>query len=871
MSFKKRNQTARANAENSSVSVSCSPSNSTEVKVDTRESRLIPKGTFSEYLSKRNFDPQVVTFAIQCLKCLLEVGVLYGMDTPATRQGPEFARSYASGLCTSLKNCMRFFTYHGSTSQSIVKYFKYKTVAFFNHWEKQEMPQVPEGLERDHPGYLFGGVIGQFFRRLAKVSPTFLLSILMAKKGMPRALESDLRQAEAAMVRELSTVRAQRIPTIPYQALPQEEQEWIDDRLHYIYGTDEPVPWSPAHYGRKKSVTVAFMLECRWLAFEEGWDAMPAPRKTTIDLSVSAAKAQLRRTAREMFAHKRFSVADMSAPAFPSTSSNYNNSRGKGGGVGFFLEESDLLKGLSTPIVGVKQHLGVIYDRQTELYGQRGIEEIINPHESLETIVYELDFHDVDIAYRDFYWRAFRYAMTEEPVVKPVALPEALKIRVISKGPPATYFVLKTFQQFLWGSLKDHPTFRLIGRPVTVEDVEEVCGHDLRSYFCSGDYVSSTDRLYSWVSETLLDELATVLDLPDELVTLSKRALTGHVFEHETLDGGRAEQATGQLMGSIISFPFLCLANAALCRWSYEIVEKKRFRLSDIPMLINGDDNLVETKDKRYYDWWLACCSVAGLDSSLGKTYFTNKFAVINSQHFDHTHGQWILRPFVNMGLLRGLKRSSTGTEVDGGLLCDVAERYNQLKSTCPDDIWARTRARFLYNNQNKLKNFKGSWWLPRYAGGLGMIPDEPSSSDCRTLYQARRLLNQGYEVLPLPNKRDWATWRIAEHKLKELCPDNCQKRPFQRLLYDQDYDLEVEQSLVSKYMCITSFFQETLKTLLPKDERDPVKMEARAVRKNYSFYRKASNLAKLDTRAVPKDDFQANTLKSFRPVVLRR
>jgi len=877
----------------------------------------------------------------ESVNVVLELFHMFGLDKPSTRpEDSTYSYKYKKSVLKTVSRIQQHHIDTGSNEGSWIKYWKYKSNAFFAAWEGQALPACPFKFP-DHPKYLFGGVIGQWCRTQCQrdldllAAPlkgqlfskgAFVLSVLMMKKGMPRADENLCRQAEIETVKALTSKREQRKPRWSSKFF---DKDWVDERWLYIMGP------SPAGKGRlwryhSRDVKGISKRDVFNLLRTDNWEpatdlfihCAPKPKLNLYDrIRKNQAKEQLRRTMREMFGGKRFGPTEMSEPQFPSTSANYNKSRGKGGAAGHFKDEMEKM------VKNLYQHdLQQSFEtqnyrfsnRQTELYGKAGLEEQIDSSESVEKLCYEFDPTIVTETYRNFYWRMFKDALDEEPVVNAVALPEALKIRVISKGPPKTYFVLKTFQKFMWRTLKSHPTFRLIGKPIAVEDIEEICPTSGDYWFNSGDYVASTDNLYSWVSETLLDEMSHCMEIPHQLITLTKRALTGHIFEDESLEGGRAEQKTGQLMGSIVSFPFLCLANAAMCRWALEISEKRTISLRDSRILINGDDNLIATTSSQFFDVWELCCSLIGLDSSPGKTYFNQKFAVINSAHYDLCEGSWRERGYINMGLVKGLKRSiaNVGKSKENEKkprpnakpvsalaernmqqdrenraqlkksenqrsLMDIAAAFNALKRTTPRDLWDGVSKRFFYYNSKDLKEFKGSWWLPRYAGGLGMeCIEEITYHDRQVLAIIQREISQGFKPKAWPMSKDWDTWELASKILERHCP----------LLNEQSYqtvsrsaeimpipyanastsDLDEENAKVTKLVVLSAFFNEPLNKLYPKKDRNAMRREQAVARDNAKYYQEATKKVKSDTRAVSEEDVYSSDIIRFLNIKLR-
>jgi len=191
---------------------------------------------------------------------------------------------------------------------------------------------------------------------------------------------------------------------------------------------------------------------------------------------------------------------------------------------------------------------------------------------------------------------------------------EPLKVRVISKGPSASYYVAGPFQKKLHGLLKRIPCFRLIGRPASPTDLMDLIRTDKSLALFdlySADYQTSTDRLSSGLSGDFMDVVtdglkyaevykATLrphkISYPEFRIRRSElddfksylirtfnatndSQITSELFT-ECIDPNRPQgfrsntrsywvkvclpsivQVNGQLMGSPTSFPILCLGN----------------------------------------------------------------------------------------------------------------------------------------------------------------------------------------------------------------------------------------------------------------------------------------------------------------------
>jgi hypothetical protein len=434
--------------------------------------------------------------------------------------------------------------------------------------------------------------------------------------------------------------------------------------------------------------------------------------------------------------------------------------------------------------------------------------------------------------YKKFYWRCFKAALLEVPIVVPVGLAEALKIRVITKGPALTYFVLKPFQKFLWKTLKKHPAFRLIGEPCDVSHIEQTLGCKIGSFFMSGDMKNATDDLHTWVSETIMDELDVVLSLPPALTELCYRALTGHLYLHNNVE---KKQQRGQLMGSIISFPILCMATATTVRIALE-VNRPRKDLRHHPMLVNGDDNVSKTTDPLCYHNWANILRVFGPTSSIGKSYFNQRFAVINSMIFDLEGGVWRNRPYVNLGLIKGYSRSQS---TDEDLLKNLAQKYNDLITTCPSETKARCVKMFMYFNAKKLSEFKGPWYWPERAGGLGMFNDDFSFYERLEITTAA--LEQ-YESWPIDKK-----WNIRDLGLKYIKEQVIfHEHSFKRVLVgDNDINLETEGEAVNAILGFKAMVTMPMDQLMETEGTRLKKREARIMRNNLRLISKARAVVK--------------------------
>lgn len=224
----------------------------------------------------------------------------------------------------------------------------------------------------------------------------------------------------------------------------------------------------------------------------------------------------------------------------------------------------------------------------------------------------------------------------DPPKVRVVPILEPLKVRTITAG-SALSRCLKPLQRAMLDTLSSMEYFRVtkgLGSPFSSEEEEAgiidgldsvesnlswLCDWGLRDdeFLLSGDYQSATDGLQMEVTHLLLEGI--LAHIPHEPTRRWARwELSGALLFYP--DGSQCLQKRGQLMGSILSFPLLCLANYVVCK------------LSGFPrFVINGDDlAAVATKDSLAR--WSHYGSQAGLVPSLGKYLVSRTFVLLNSQ-----------------------------------------------------------------------------------------------------------------------------------------------------------------------------------------------------------------------------------------------
>lgn len=630
-----------------------------------------------------------------------------------------------------------------------VKFFKTKLSAFRAHHVKQLLPDVKLDLNIFKPGFILGGKAYRFQQLMKLREPelfsSFIISIVRSKGSMPKPTLGHLNQAIVDTFKALTTPR------------------W-DVPNHQLVHRD--------------------LLNNNVMGF----------------LSRDNIAQQIRRTVNEVFRNKTFDFSNIVEPYFPSTNANYNNAKSDLGTVGLILRDAPewLKDNFTYPLI------------DGSVTGNRELFPVID-----NTQLYR--------CFNSLWTYAKAKAISEIPNAEPVALPEALKTRVITKGPPYKYFILKPLQKFMWNTMRQFDNFKLISQPISGDLLRrmfpyEELNHDDK--FLSVDYSDATNQLHSWCSRIALDELCDILDLDIDYRRIARDSLVNHnicvekgddetmikqIESEPTLDDYvTGKQRNGQLMGSILSFPFLCLINASIIRWALEMDTGKSLVLSrdlsrpnSARFVVNGDDGLFRSSLLGKY-YWEQIASRCGLKPSIGKVFFSSDFFEINSENYtvsstplystfvDYSSSypvtkgypnHYIRTPYVNSGILSGMQRSG-GISKDANHGSDnkldyIGSNCQYLIDSCPESIRSKVYQQFLDNNKDFLKrchNYNIPLFVPTQFGGVGL----PIFENCRPTDLDLRLMRKFYyhtDVYKLPGKikSSWKVWSLVQNAKKKL------------------------------------------------------------------------------------------------------
>lgn len=271
--------------------------------------------------------------------------------------------------------------------------------------------------------------------------------------------------------------------------------------------------------------------------------------------------------------------------------------------------------------------------------------------------------YDLVSQFQDFVDEQWISRINQPLEAQPCPILEPLKVRTITKGQAAEYYRTIEIQKMMHSRLRHHPVFEFIGHPIDDASFAKAFGtkSDLKDdeFYVSGDYKAATDNLnpllseYCWwaiawrVRVMWQGQVVPLVDTP--YAKLGLKALVHHRLfyekhdmtktqlheallkaksheEAEALQFEICDQTWGQLMGSPMSFPILCLVNAAATLAALDLPFSR-----SLPMRVNGDD-IGFIANAESYALWKKVTNICGLEFSLGKNYTSRDFLIMNSE-----------------------------------------------------------------------------------------------------------------------------------------------------------------------------------------------------------------------------------------------
>jgi len=247
---------------------------------------------------------------------------------------------------------------------------------------------------------------------------------------------------------------------------------------------------------------------------------------------------------------------------------------------------------------------------------------------------------------------------TERPEAEVIVVQSAGKPRPLTKF-SSDELLLRPFHRTMYNHLSKNKW--LSRGDVTKESLQRAGFSSSRGgTLVSGDYKSATDFLSIEVAETIVRAaLSSSTMVPDSVKDRAVLILRPFLYRLE----GRGPPCTrqrvdigepriGQMMGSYLSFPLLCLQNRLAFLWSVRAAGLGWKEAMALPCLINGDDILFQAQ-KSVADVWFATVGELGLEVERTKTSVDDQFGSLNSTLLRFRGGDLQVVPTLRFGRLR--------------------------------------------------------------------------------------------------------------------------------------------------------------------------------------------------------------------------
>jgi len=313
-----------------------------------------------------------------------------------------------------------------------------------------------------------------------------------------------------------------------------------------------------------------------------------------------------------------------------------------------------------------------------------------------------------------------------------VVVPSSGKFRALSI-PPVKMNYLRPLHKCMYDYMSRYDwLLRGDAKPTAFKGFDTKLGE----VFCSGDYESATDNLNQEVQKEILRlVLQNTRNVPKGMIVQAMRSFSLQLAVYGR-DGNliaRKQQQSGQMMGNLLSFPLLCLANYVTFRWLTMDF--------NIPVRINGDDIVFRARPE-VVERWKNGVSASGLTLSEGKTMVDARYFSLNSTLFKACRKRCRLVPFIRSKPLFGLEEEDSVASLRGRFHSFVVG-YGSSK---------RSRARVVFLREN-------SGWINRSCRsltvGLGIQVEPEVILEAGMWSRELRYLAESEKPLPnLPG--DW-------------------------------------------------------------------------------------------------------------------
>jgi hypothetical protein len=178
----------------------------------------------------------------------------------------------------------------------------------------------------------------------------------------------------------------------------------------------------------------------------------------------------------------------------------------------------------------------------------------------------------------------------------------------------------------------------------------------------SGDYKSATDNLPLEVAETVLKVILRKSSRVPEGIREYAQRILRPCFARA---GEVVEVTSGQQMGSLLSFPLLCIQNYLAFKWA-----NRQSSQGDVPLLINGDDILFQTSDPLFTKEWMRVVGEVGLEVEQTKTSVAMGYGSLNSTLLKWRSGRLRVVPTLRFGMLRSMPLANSLSQSFSSFAC---------------------------------------------------------------------------------------------------------------------------------------------------------------------------------------------------------
>jgi len=242
-------------------------------------------------------------------------------------------------------------------------------------------------------------------------------------------------------------------------------------------------------------------------------------------------------------------------------------------------------------------------------------------------------------------------------------LPEAEVIVVQSAGKPrpltkfaSEELLLRPLHKTIYNHLSKS---RWLARGDVTDEMLSKAGFNDDGILTSGDYASATDNLSIEVAEVMVETMMSTSSIvPQSVRSRASEILRPFLYWLEDDGFGGKERhdvgvpRIGQMMGSYLSFPLLCMQNRMAFLWSLRSSGLSWKETVRTPCLINGDDILFQSSSE-VSDRWMSTVGGLGLEVERTKTSVDVEYGSLNSTLLRRVGGYLRVVPTLRFGRLR--------------------------------------------------------------------------------------------------------------------------------------------------------------------------------------------------------------------------